>query len=293
MRRILLSFVLFVIAAPAATAGPTVGHINVGGITRNYIIDVPAVSGPKPAILMLHGLGDTAVSAMHLTRLPLTGEQQGFVSVFPAGLAKQWNVFQSGQAPQAYVQRWQNAGSSSPPDDVGFITALVKDLVTQQIADPTRVYIAGFSAGGFMAMRMMCEAAQTFAGVALYSASMPSTVGPTCHPAGTVPLGMPLMAIKGTADTHEPYNGGWVLDHSLQVWSAQHLMQFMTTLDVCQGTPATGQMPGGTPQENFERWNNCTFGPVMLVTVTGGGHAVFQLPPPGPTLWAFFQPLHR
>jgi polyhydroxybutyrate depolymerase len=293
MRRILLSLVLLVMAAPAANATPVVAHINVGGLTRNYIIDVPAGAGAKPTILMLHGLGDTAVSVMQATKLPLTGEQQGFVSVFPAGLAKQWNVFQAGQAPPAYVQRWQQAGSNTPPDDVGFLKALVGDLVTHHIADPARVYIAGFSAGGFMAMRMMCEDAQTFAAVALYSASMPSTVGPTCHPSGTVPLGMPFMAFKGTADHNEPYIGGWVLDHSLWVWSADRLMHFMTTLDGCRGTPATGPMPGGTPEEHFARWNDCPFGPVILVTVTGGGHGIYQVPPPGPTLWAFFQPLHR
>jgi len=292
MRRILLSLVLFVMAAPAASATPVVAHITVGGTARNYIIDVPPGAGAKPTIIMLHGLGDTAVSAMQGTKLPLTGEQQGFVSVFPAGIAKQWNVFQQGQAPQAYVQRWQNAGSANPPDDVGFIKALVTDLVAHNITNPKRVYIAGVSAGGFMAMRMMCEATPLFAGVALYSASMPSTVGPTCHPAPQ-PIGMPFMALKGTADHNEPYTGGWVLDHSLWVWSAQRLMQFMTTLDGCHGMPVTGPMPGGTPQEHFARWNDCSFGPVALVTVTGGGHGIYQVPPPGPTVWGFFKPLHR
>jgi hypothetical protein len=62
---------------------------------------------------------------------------------------------------------------------------------------------------------------------------------------------------------------------------------------VCHGAPATGQVPGGTARETFERWNNCMFGPVMLVTVAGGEHEIYPVPPPAPTLWAFFQPLHR
>jgi hypothetical protein len=52
-------------------------------------------------------------------------------------------------------------------------------------------------------------------------------------------------------------------------------------------------MPGGTSLEEFERWDNCAFGPVMLVTVKDGGHIIYPVPPPGPTLWTFFQPLHR
>ena len=287
-RRVLLLVILS--ASPlAAAAAPTPATISVGGVTRNYIVDVPAAPGAKPVIFMLHGLGGTAEAAMHGTQLPLLGEQEGFVSIFPNAVAKRWNHFPLNAVPPSYVQDWQQAGSGIP-DDVGFLKALVAELVGRRVADPKRIYIAGFSAGGFMSMRMICENAQLFAAAALISSSMPEPAGAVCQPK----LPVPLYALKGTADQNEPYNGGPVLDGTFSVWSAAQLTAFFRKLDGCIGesTPITVQ--GENPaKESFVQWSHCTDGPVILGTVQGGPHILFPLPPPAKTLWWYFAPLHR
>ncbi|MFZ2031687.1 MAG: alpha/beta fold hydrolase [Vitreimonas sp.] len=272
-----------------ALAKPTPATISVGGVTRSYIIDIPPGTEPKPVIFLLHGLGGTGQGMMMGTHLPILGEHEGFVSVFPDAIGHRWNFFPPGAVPSAYIPLWQQAGSAGPPDDEGFLSALIRDLIARHVADPTRIYIAGFSAGGFMSMRMICQHAEIFAGVALISSSMPDPVGAQCHPR----LPMPFYALKGTADDHVPYNGGLVFDHSVTVWSADQLTQFFRALDGCSGAGSPIIVPGENPQrESFLRWL-CAHGPVVLGTVQGGQHVLYPMPPPGPTLWRFFAPLHR
>ncbi len=272
----------------AAAAMPMAQTISVGGVSRSYIIDIPAGGGPKPAIFFLHGLGGTAAETMQGTHLPLLGEQVGFVSVFPNAIAHRWNHFPAGAVPPSYVQDWQQIGSGVP-DDVAFLRTLVTELTARRVVDPARVYIAGFSAGGFMSMRMVCEAPELFAGVALISSSMPEPAGAQCHPK----LPTPLYALKGTADHNEPYTGGLVLDGTFSVWSADHLTAFFRQLDGCTSAGVPISVQGANPaRETFVQWT-CAHGPVILSTVEGGQHILYPLPPPAQTLWWFFAPLHR
>lgn len=272
----------------AAAAVPTTAQIDIGGVTRSYIIDRPEGTAAKPTVFLLHGLGGTGQGMMQGTRLPVLGEREGFVSVFPDAIGHRWNFFPAGAVPPSYIPLWQAAGSNGAPDDESFLRLLIQDLINRHIADPHHIYIAGFSAGGFMSMRMVCQHSDLFAGVALISSSMPDPVGAQCHPR----LPMPFYALKGTADDHVPYNGGLVLDHSVTVWSADQLTQFFRTLDGCgAGSPIT--VPGQNPQrESFTRWA-CMHGPVVLGTVQGGQHILYPIPPAGPTLWHFFAPLSR
>jgi polyhydroxybutyrate depolymerase len=287
-RRFLVSAILWTIPF-AAAATPMSASVSVGGVSRSYIIDIPAGGGPKPAIFLLHGLGGTAQAMMQGTRLPLLGEHEGFVSVFPNAIGHRWNFFPAAAIPPSYIPLWQQAGATGAPDDVGFLRALVSELVARRVVDPTRIYIAGFSAGGFMSMRMVCESPELFAGVALFSSTMPEPVGAVCHPR----LPTPLYALKGTADHNEPYNGGPVGDGTFLVWSAQRLTGFFTQLDGCTGAGAPINVQGENPaRESFVRWS-CSNGPVILGTVQGGQHMIYPVPPPAPTLWWFFAPLHR
>lgn len=286
-QRFLFAAILWMLPL-AAAAMPMAQTISVGGVSRSYIIDIPPGAGPKPTILMLHALGGNAEATMHGTRFPLLGEQAGFVSVFPNAVAHRWNHFPAGAVPPSYVQDWQQAGSGVP-DDVAFLRALVADLTNRRVADPKRIYIGGFSAGGFMSMRMVCEDPELFAAVALISSSMPEPAGAHCHPR----LPTPLYALKGTADQNEPYTGGLVLDGTFSVWSAQQLTAFFRQLDSCTGAGAPVSVQGANPaRETFVQWT-CTSGPVILGTVQGGQHILYPLPPPAQTLWWFFAPLHR
>jgi len=64
-------------------------------------------------------------------------------------------------------------------------------------------------------------------------------------------------------------------------------------LDGCTGAGAPIAVQGENPaRQSFIRWS-CSNGPVILGAVQGGQHILYPTPPPAPTLWWFFAPLHR
>src|SRR5262249_20460965 len=108
--------------------------ITVNGQQRTYLIAQPGGDGPKPTIIMLHGLGGQAPGIAGATKFVQLGQRDGFVSVFPNGLARQWNVFPPGTAPKQFTDRAQRGGGIG--DDVAFVKMLVADLVKRGISDP-------------------------------------------------------------------------------------------------------------------------------------------------------------
>ena len=283
---VLAAACLFISAADAAVLNHAT--LNFGGKTRDYLIEVPSAPGPKPLVIALHGIGGTGEAMAEATRLAPLGQQQGFVAVFPDALVHQWNWYRPGETiPAVEGNRFTAIGG--PPDDFGFLKALIADLVQRGIADPKRVYLVGFSNGGFMTTRMACDDAGAFAAIALISSSIPTPLDQDCHPAKPLPIVME----KGTADDHVPYNGGYVLDRGFTVISADQLSAFFIALDGCgPAVNRTEQTGVKNVKIDVAAWAECKDGPVTLYKVNGGVHTVYQLPPPAPTLWDFFK-THR
>ena len=78
-------------------------------------------------------------------------------------------------------------------DEVAFARAVVDTLAAMGVADRARVYAAGFSNGGMLALRLACQAEPIVAGVADVAGAMPDTV---C--AGR--RGLPVMLVRGARD---------------------------------------------------------------------------------------------
>ena len=283
----LMLLILSAGASLAAAAPPedvTQAKITFDGKVRTYLIETPQGSGPKPTIIMLHGRGSTAAAVAKATGLAPLGTQQDFVAVFPNALAHEWNHFPPDPVPDTDAKRYTGVGG--PPDDVGFLKALLADLVQRGVTDPKHVYLAGFSNGGFMATRLACEDADAFAAIALISSSMSNLAAANCHP--SQPL--PILIEKGTADTHVPYAGGQTLDHTFTGLSADQLTDFFTKLDGCSQPADASQIPGPKKKTiDVSTWSKCTSGPVVLYKVNGGIHTVYKVPDPAETLWDFFK----
>lgn len=134
---------------------------------RTFISYVPtAYSGdePVPAIVALHGRPDTGAGFAAITDFTAVAEEEGFIVVFPDGLNKEWS----------YLGGIMRGDMFNHPDDVAFLSALVDDLALDLNIDLSRVYLTGFSNGGFMTYRMACNpepnrfAAYAVAGALLY-----------------------------------------------------------------------------------------------------------------------------
>lgn len=220
----------------------------------------PRAAGPLPTILFLHGRFGSA-EKMRWTGFGEIGEREGFVTVFPNGIAGEWNVF-----PPGFPNRIRAVGA-----DTAFIKQLVANLVSQGIADPHRVYLAGVSFGGFMTLRMACVEPRLFAAVGVVLASMPAADGQACR----LSKPLPLVMINATADRTVPYAGG-TTRAGFAVWGTDRTLAFFRKLNGCDGAAQRSEVPqpelGRTPPIIVDRWTRCSGAPVVLYSVIGGGH---------------------
>ena len=121
--------------------------------TRNgdrTAIVLPAGRGPAPTVIVLHGAFSSAAWTARHYGFAEAAAARGFAAVFPQGLRGCWN---DGRNPFP----WR-------ANDVAFLKVLAGELMAEGVADPSRIYLAGVSNGGMMAMRMLCEASDLFAG---------------------------------------------------------------------------------------------------------------------------------
>jgi polyhydroxybutyrate depolymerase len=186
--------------------------LSIGEVERRYLLHVPSlISGPMPAVLMLHGAGGSAAWARDETRWNETAERHGFAVAYPDGLAVDPSrssgfldnpqVWNAGAGPGLIV----NHG----PDDVGFLAAVIDDLPRHAPTDSRRVFVTGFSNGAAMTFRFASERPELVAAIAPVAGYCPE-VKPLSRP-------VPTLFIVGNADPLVPIHGGEVLSP----WSGQ------------------------------------------------------------------------
>ena len=109
-----------------------------------------------PAIVALHGNGADAAAFALETNMTQEAPRAGFYLAFPEGIPKDNSTLRC-------KERSWNAGSCcddaylNQVDDVSFLRAVVQDMLSHIRVDPKRVFIAGSSNGGSMALRAACE----------------------------------------------------------------------------------------------------------------------------------------
>jgi polyhydroxybutyrate depolymerase len=194
-------------------------------------------------------------------------------------------------------QRFWNAGTSCcnfdeiPVDHVGALRELLETAIRGGNIDEERVFVLGFSNGGFMAHRLACELDGLVKAVVSIAGAGPVDAA-TCR--RTAPLR--VLEIHGDADQVVSYQGGTVFRHGRY---RQHLSARRTVTDWaarlgCAPDPEPvreldfeRQLPGA--ETRAERFEGCR-GAVELWTVHGGRHAIGFRPPSQASIWAFLNP---
>ena len=243
------------------------------GRTRTAILYVPSAlpaGAALPLVFNYHGFGSDALQQVLYSAMNPVADEEQFAVIYPYGVGI------------AGAGRSHNGGSccpiansrASPTDDVGCAIAWVGE-VSRRLSerglsvDRTRIYSVGMSNGGFMSLRLGCQAAQIFAAVSTVTGVLgnesPSTDDFECGPTSTMGLSVPMLHIHGTADGTVPFAG------------VARGIQTFRSINRCSGT--------GDPVQTYSRGNATCFSycpqplpNVTLCSIAGGGHDWFGSP---------------
>lgn len=179
---------------PIGTAEIRLKHQDRG---RSYFLHTPGPerSAPAPLLLVLHGRGIPPLLFDRWTGYSALADEKGFLLAMPSAVRETWNDGRYRSGPWREIET---------VDDLGFLQAVIGDVMGRQPVDPSRIYVAGMSNGAAMAGRVAWERPgriSAFAQVA-GTAAVAVIVG---HGPG-VP--MPVLQIHGTRDRWAPYAGG-------------------------------------------------------------------------------------
>jgi polyhydroxybutyrate depolymerase len=148
---------------------------------------------------------------------------------------------------------------------------MLDKVASEYAADKSRIYAAGLSGGGFMALRVGCTMADRVAAVAAVGAAMPKSM--TCLPSRS----MPVLMINGTSDPVVRYDGS-SRGHALSypTLSAEDSAKSWSKLDGCTSKPSRTKIRPrvkGGMQTRVDTYDGCRQGAqVVLYSIKGAGN---------------------
>jgi len=243
------------------------------GRTRSWRAYVPATRAPSPAlIIVLHSSMGSAQQAREMFGydFDLLADEHGFIVAYPNGFEGHWN---DARARGAFSAKQQHI------DDVGFLQALVDDLVERHGVDRSHVYVTGISNGGSMALRLALETPDFARAYAVVVSSLP-----TAENLATAPGHQAVsILMNGTEDPMNPWAGGDVVLHGVwgnrgPVLSAQASIDYFRRTAGLEGPPEVTVFPdrdssdGSTVERSL--WTAPGRARVAFYTIRGGGHEV-------------------
>jgi polyhydroxybutyrate depolymerase len=250
--------------------------------TRQYRIYVsPSYNASDPAsmVITLHGLGDNMTNFSQLG-FNYIADTANIIVVVPQALSDVYagTAWNSGAGQSGYYP-------NSAINDVGFLNSLIDTIKANYAIDPSRVYMCGFSMGGFMTERMALQSNTQIAAFA----SMSGTVGDaitTYAPGRSVPVAH----FHGTMDSTVFYvNNTYGIDPVT-------LINFWVTNNGCNPVPDSSQFSNtatdGITVDLFKYSGSSLDNDVWLFRMNGADHTVLYQPDNDITeiieIWYFF-----
>jgi len=180
--------------------------LQFGGETRAYkTYHATAAQQDMAVVIMLHGLGGS-MNDVDLTSFTSIADTANLLLVSPQALNYTHPLM--GNMGPAWNSGIKVTGTplgdiELNPDvnDVGFLAALVDSIKANFAVDENRIYICGFSNGGFMTQRMLCAQPGLFRAAASHSGTKALTLTQCSSTA------IPVAHFHGTTDEVVDING--------------------------------------------------------------------------------------
>jgi poly(3-hydroxybutyrate) depolymerase len=231
---------------------------QVAGKTRSSVVHVPSGTNKPALVFFIHGANGSGAAFQSETKGDVTADREKFISVYPSASA-------NGQGGV-----WDDmSGTGNFP----FFLALIDTIDARYHIDRNKIYMTGFSQGGFISFVAACKYSDVFAAVAPVSGHS----GTTCTLKRPVPMFMTFGAQEGAAS--------FITD-----------LNFWLKADTCPATPTIVRpYPASKPNSKATRvaYGPCAQGSqVVMDSISQQGHQW-----PGASnlvqsdeVWSFFKP---
>ena len=237
-------------------------------LNRSYQIYVPAtysVTEPIPLVFNLHGGASTATGYLNsIGDMRPIADTANFIIIYP-----QATTDSSGNP------TWHLGGENSKStsvDDVGFVSHIIDEVSSIYSVDLERVYVTGFSNGGYLAYEIACLLSNRIAGIGSVAGHMFIDTYNYCDPYHPTPL----INIHGTEDFYDGI-AGYYLDQNLsnRYWTEYNNTDTDPVITYIENT---NTQDGSTVE--LHSWLNGDNGiSVIHYKVMGGGHSYPNLNP--------------
>jgi polyhydroxybutyrate depolymerase len=222
----------------------------------------------RPVAVMLHGLGGSGEEMLADPAIRAWAEKARVFLVAPDGTMDRKG------------RRFWNAGRACcnfdgrPVDDLGRLETLIDTWRARPDVDPARIYVVGFSNGGFMAHRLACWMDDRLAAVVSVAGA-----GRDPEEACAVSTSLSIAEVHGDADPIVRFDGGRVFDSrelDPHPSAPDTIRSWALRLDCSVRQPARAtkvdldpRLPGAETTIESRR---CPRGVAELWTVHGGEH---------------------
>jgi poly(3-hydroxybutyrate) depolymerase len=237
-RRFLIPAMIASLAMAGFAQTKVTKSFTVDGTTHSCVWYVPAGINKPPVVFFIHGANGNGAAFENETKGDAVADKEKFIPVYPSASS--------------------NGGSGVWADMSGttnfpFFMAVLDTLDARYQIDRNRIYMTGFSQGGFISFVAGCKYSAIFAAIAPVSGH----AGQPC----TLKRPVPVFLTFGAQEDKTSFV------NDLNIW---------LKLDSCPSTPTiTRPYPASNPQSKVTR---VTYGPcaqgtyVIMDSISGQGH---------------------
>lgn len=226
--------------------------IEVDARERSYLLQPAQGLAPDEQaalVVVLHQEGGTPQGVAAETDLADL-RRHGATLVYPAGLDRSWSAGACCGTPR-----------KNGVDDIAFLEALLEDVTEQAPVDPDRTALVGYSSGGMLTYRYVCNRPGRLAAAVVVSGSLESPCDDITTPE--------VLALHGKSDGTIGFDQPKFI-HALGLAPRPVVSTLgaFTRSAGCREVPTTINLAG----TELRRYDGCRGGQVQALLVPGAGH---------------------